>query len=196
MSRQQWINLKNKLGRKVKWNVRIQTRYEHGNGVLTYLARYVRGGPISNKRIIGLQDNTVFFRYRVNGENGKKNSSDIMDLSVDEFIIRLMQHVPEKRTQVVRAWGLYSSSKRKELNRCRQIFGQLPAEEPEFLTWQEALAQRNPENNPQLCPVCGKKLVDLGEICPVRGFVEPPMSNLMKKLLALKEQREARAAPT
>lgn len=105
MSLQQWTNLKNKLGRKVKWNVRIQTRYKHGNGVLSYLARYIRGGPISNNRIVGLENDIVSFRYRINGEDGERNKSDIMELPVDEFIGRFMQHVPEKRTQVVRAWG-------------------------------------------------------------------------------------------
>ncbi len=36
-------SLLNKLGRK-KWNVCIQARYDHGQGVAIYLARYVRGG--------------------------------------------------------------------------------------------------------------------------------------------------------
>ena len=38
-------NLMNKLGRK-NWRIRLMERYAHGNGVATYLARYVRGyGP-------------------------------------------------------------------------------------------------------------------------------------------------------
>src|SRR3972149_5830467 len=51
MGLQGWMNLKNKLGR-VKWNVHIRERYGHGKGVLSYLGRYIRGGPISNKRIL------------------------------------------------------------------------------------------------------------------------------------------------
>ena len=51
MRAQQVKNLMNKLGRK-KWNVRICEKYPHGSGVLTYLARYLKGGPISNSRII------------------------------------------------------------------------------------------------------------------------------------------------
>jgi hypothetical protein len=43
-------NRLNQLGRK-KWNVRIQTRYAHGAGVATYLARYLRGGPIRNSQL-------------------------------------------------------------------------------------------------------------------------------------------------
>ena len=50
-SGQQLENLLNKLGRQ-KWNVHIRERYAHGAGVLTYVARYLRGGPISNTRLV------------------------------------------------------------------------------------------------------------------------------------------------
>lgn len=73
MNRQQWVNLRNKLGRKVKWNVNFRERYKDGRGVAIYLARYLRGGPISNSRVISCDDNEVTFNYRVNGES-KKNS--------------------------------------------------------------------------------------------------------------------------
>jgi hypothetical protein len=194
MPPQKWTNLKNKLGRKVKWNVRIQTRYEHGNGVLTYLARYIRGGPISNSRIIAVTDDIVTFRYRINGQDGQKNKSDIMKLPVDEFIGRFIQHVPEKRTQLVRAWGIYSSAKKKELDTCRGLFGQLPAQEPEFLPWQEALAERYADNE-ERCPECGKKLIYLGELSPDRGFIKSPVFDFIKEFLFLFQQQKARAAP-
>jgi len=51
MEPHQFRNLLNKLGRK-PWNVYLKESYSHGVGVLTYLARYFRGGPISNKRIV------------------------------------------------------------------------------------------------------------------------------------------------
>src|SRR4029434_9530500 len=43
-----FLNLLNRLGppTKTRWNVRIMERYRHGAGVVTYLARYLRGGPI------------------------------------------------------------------------------------------------------------------------------------------------------
>jgi hypothetical protein len=43
-------SLLNRLGR-LSWNVRIQQRYPHGVSVAGYLARYMTGGPISNRRI-------------------------------------------------------------------------------------------------------------------------------------------------
>ena len=192
MSVQQWTNLKNKLGRKVKWNVRIQNQYKHGNGVLTYLARYIKGGPISNGRLLSIDNDTVSFRYRVNGEGGQKNRSDIMKLSVAEFIDRFMQHVPEKRTRVVRAWGLYSPAMKTELDRCRQFFGQLPVEKPEFLNRQEAFSKQNIDS-PAVCPECGQKLVTLEEICPVRGIIKRQPSDFIHDcvLLRIRDWHEA-----
>jgi len=47
MRPQQLLTLLHRLGHptKTKWNVRIMERYRHGAGVVTYLARYLRGGP-------------------------------------------------------------------------------------------------------------------------------------------------------
>ena len=39
-----------KLYRK-EWSVRIEERYEHGKGVVLYLARYCKGGPLHPKQI-------------------------------------------------------------------------------------------------------------------------------------------------
>src|SRR5499433_2089528 len=51
---QQFLNLLNRLGHPTQttWNVRILERYAHGAGVVTYLARYLRGGPIKNARLV------------------------------------------------------------------------------------------------------------------------------------------------
>ena len=63
MSEQKLKNLLNELGRK-KWNVCIRERYGHGSGVITYLARYVRGGPLSNQKLLCVDEAGVTFRYR------------------------------------------------------------------------------------------------------------------------------------
>jgi hypothetical protein len=44
--------LLHRLGR-TKWHVQIMTRYAHGRGVATYLARYLRGGPLKPSRRAG-----------------------------------------------------------------------------------------------------------------------------------------------
>jgi hypothetical protein len=54
MRPQQFLNQLNRLGhpRKTRWHVCIMERYAHGAGVVTYLARYLRGGPLKNARLV------------------------------------------------------------------------------------------------------------------------------------------------
>jgi putative transposase len=66
MRPQPFLNLLNRLGhpRKTKWNVHIRERYAHGVGVVTYLARYLRGGPIKNARLVAWDGARVTFTWR------------------------------------------------------------------------------------------------------------------------------------
>ena len=149
MRAQQVKNLLNKLGRK-KWNVRICEKYSHGNGVLTYLARYLRGGPISNSRIIKVADNKVTFNI------GRKKR-ELMTLATDEFIDRLLKHVAKPNAVLVRSYGLYCQNKKQELQKCRELCGQQPIEEPQSIQWQDCF--NDSDNHPEQCPICGKRLV-------------------------------------
>ena len=66
MRPQQFLNLLNRLGhaQKTPWNVHIRERYRHGAGVVTHLARYLRGGPIKNARLVAYDGDCVTFTYR------------------------------------------------------------------------------------------------------------------------------------
>src|SRR5512132_4489695 len=70
MRPQPFINLLNRLGHptKTRWNVHIMERYAHGAGVVTYLARYLRGGPIKNARLVAWDGERVTFTYRTSAE--------------------------------------------------------------------------------------------------------------------------------
>ena len=170
MSRQKWTNLRNKLGRKVKWNINFRERYQHGQGVVTYLARYLRGGPIANHRIVSEENGEVTFSYRTNGK--KSNKKDFMVLPVSQFIQRYLLHVPVPRSQHIRHYGLYAPGKKDELEKCRKMFGQLPVVETEFLTWQE-FCKKQGDEHPELCPECGKRLICLDKLPAERKRVKP-----------------------
>lgn len=162
MRPQQVRNLCNKLGRRKKWNVKLKETYSYGQGVLLYLARYLRGGPISNKRILRVQDGEVTFNY------GREKVKLII-LPIEKFIGRYLQHVPLPNLVMVRSYGLYHHSCRKELERCRQILGQPPIEAPEFLDWQSLWQERSEKLQlPDRCPVCGKRLISLETFRPVK----------------------------
>ena len=92
-----------------KWNVRIMERYRHGAGVVTYLARYLRGGPIKNARLVAWDGARVTFTCRARQEeaDGGASSAPRMTLPVADFLQRWLLHVPVPQTRVVRSYGLY-----------------------------------------------------------------------------------------
>lgn len=175
MSLQRWTNLKNKLGR-VKWNVNIRERYEHGNAVLIYLARYIRGGAISNKRIVSASAESVTFRHRVAGTA----KQTFMTMSASDFIQRYLLHVPEPHTKLVRSWGLYAPTAREALNHCRSLFGQLAVPAAEPFDWQD-YCEAQGDAHPERCPVCGRRLVRTMEIPPMRIYWHPANKEAIRK---------------
>src|SRR5262245_53260868 len=175
MGPQQLLNLLNRLGhpRKTKWNVHIRERYRHGAGVVTYLARYVRGGPIKNARLVAWDGERVTFTYRPRQEeaDGGTPSPQRLTLAVADFLQRWLLHVPVPQTRVVRSYGLYHPTQAEALAMCRAHLGQPPVEVPVPLDWQTVCAQRG-DLHPEQCPTCGQLLVGTGVI--PRGGVSPP----------------------
>ena len=167
LSRSQVLSLFNKLGRK-RWNVHVRARYAHGLGVLTYLARYVRGGPLSDRRIVSAADDTVRFRY-TDHRDGK---SKVMPLPRDEFLSRIFEHVPEPGVHAVRSYGLYAASNRALLDECRRLLGQAPAESPEYLT-AEVYLERVGCAQRTRCSVCGRRLYQV-PLLAASGLPPPP----------------------
>jgi len=168
------LNLLNRLGhpRQTKWNVHIRERYRHGAGVVTYLARYLRGGPLKNTRLVAYDGHRVTFTYRPRSEegNGSGSSAPRLALAVADFVQRWLLHVPVPQTRVVRSYGLYHATQADALAGCRVGLGQLPVVVPTPLDWQTVCAQRG-EAHPERCPTCGHLLVCTGVI--PRGGAPP-----------------------
>jgi hypothetical protein len=174
MRPQPFVNLLNRLGHptKPRWNVRIMERYAHGAGVVTYLARYLRGGPIKNGRLVAYDGARVTFTCRTRHEeaDGARPRSQQMTLPVADFLQRWLLHVPMPQTRVVRSYGLYHSPQTAGLALCRTALGQPPVVVPVGLDWQTVCAQRG-EAHPERCPTCGQRLVCTGVI--PRGGAPP-----------------------
>jgi hypothetical protein len=102
-------SLLNRLGR-VRWNVRLQERYPHGVSVAGYLARYVAGGPISDKRLCSVTDEAVVFAYRDHRDGVEK----LMKLTPEDFLSRWFEHVPPRGLRMIRRSGLYANCCRSQ----------------------------------------------------------------------------------
>lgn len=141
------------IGKK-SWNVRLQERYPHGKGVMLYLARYVKGGPLANSRIQSADAHHVTFRYKDHRDGRHKT----MPLTTEHFIERLLWHVPEKGQHLIRHYGLYGHHAKEQRNQCREQLGQPP--EPDTvkpLDWRQFCDQLGKSQIGQ-CSTCGKPL--------------------------------------
>jgi hypothetical protein len=171
-------NLINRAGRQT-WNVKVLDRYAHGRGVVTYLANYLKGGPIGNGRIIDVRDGKVWIRCRERDDasvSAGRGRRGIVRLPVDTFLARLLEHVPPGNMQTVRPYGLYANGKRADLGRAREHFGQTRRPPKAKLTWQ-AFCERygiQPDRD-CTCPVCGARFVRLGSFPAGR---DPPAEQL------------------
>lgn len=176
MRPQPFLNLLTRLGHphKTKWNVHIRERYRHGAGVVTYLARYLRGGPLKNTRLVTYDGTYVTFTCRPRQEEAEGNAvPPRMTLPVADFLQRGLLHVPVPQTRVVRSYGLYQHTQAAALAVCRTALGQPPVEAPAVLDWQTVCAQRG-DLHPERCPACGQFLVCTGVI--PRGGAPPPVA--------------------
>lgn len=152
------------------WNVRIQERYRNGVSVAGYLARYVSGGPISDKQLHAVTETEISFWYRDHRDGQKK----LLFLSPDEFLTRWFEHVPPRGLRMIRRSGLYANccrDKRREIREALQ--SQRPAT--------PGTGSRAVPLEPELCPLCNT------EVQP-RDFVRP-----MRPMLVLRDIPQPRS---
>lgn len=144
--------------RRRKWNVRLEAPYRHGEGVAIYLARYLKGGPIKNRRLVGVDDQTVTFRYgdfRQADASGRPKEKTLR-LTVSEFLRRWLCHVPPPGMKMVRSYGLYAPRRREALEQARAAI----EPSPEWTAAHRRLDARHDGAPVRLrCPVCGRPLI-------------------------------------
>jgi hypothetical protein len=154
-------SLLNRLGRK-KWHVQIEPRYDHPDGVLTYVGRYMRQGPIAESRIITYTGDTVQIAYKRPAEH----QTCSFRLSADEMLQRILVHAPPKGFRMVRSFGLFHHRLKAQ---CAQARAQILAlgTPPTRTTRGEGRADAS---FPALCcPHCGARMVLVFAHYPARA---------------------------
>ena len=101
--------------------------HEHGEPqhVIKYLARYLTGGPISDRRLISHQDGDVTFWARTGNTPGGGNraaASQAYTLSGSEFVRRWSLHILPKGYVKTRRYGGYSNRHcKRSIAECRDL---------------------------------------------------------------------------
>lgn len=128
------------------WNIEIRPPYDHGRGVVLYLARYAKGGPLPAHPFLDLHDGSVSMPYLDHRDKTKKS----ITLSTDEFISRVLWHAPPKGQHTTRHAGLYTSAHRKHHQAAYQHLVQLPNAH----SWPHTPSAPTPQHQ-VLCQHCG-----------------------------------------
>ena len=180
------LSLLNQLGR-APWNVKLLERYEHARGVTLYLAKYLRGGPIGNSRIVSYTEGKVTFRY-LDRRNPANPQTKEMTLPVANFLQRWSQHIPPAKMHTVRAYGLYATGNSKRLEQARSQI-----ERPVLPKSDATLAKSDKAEDAILeqkrCPICNASLI----VEPLE-FEEPVRAWNVDR--ARRKRRVERAPPT
>lgn len=135
---------------KKSWHVRVEKQYAHGAGLVKYLARYLRGGPVRSNQI-RLKDTQIKLHYK----DHRTGSRQSLCLDRSEFIRRLLTHVPPAHQPMVRHYGLYSNRLRKERELAQR---QLTANAENTITEQHISKPPEWLQQKGRCQTCGQRL--------------------------------------
>lgn len=133
--------------------------------VLKYLARYMAGGPISDRRLVshGAGKVTFLARSRDKPTDGGRPKQIPVALRGDEFVRRWCLHILPKNFTKVRRFGGYSNRHcQAYARRCRELLGLTdgpPSADCPDVTLPEETGEF--ETSPTRCPHCRSQLVCL-----------------------------------
>ena len=155
-------SLENLLTQQEKrfWRVKIQS-FSTKEHFLRYAGRYVRRPPIAQKRITNITERTVTFWAK----DKKLRRRVLITCSLEDFIDRWSQHIPERYCHAVRSFGLFSP---RTLNLTSEAvlrsLGQPRRKRPSPRRWADSIRRdfgRDPLIDPQ-----GQKMKSVGRITP------------------------------
>lgn len=146
---------------KVKWYIHAVVTPVSSGLTARYIGRYTRRPPLSEARITGYNPNfggRIMFKYEdwYEGKQEKK-----MTLTANDFISRIIQHIPPKHTRLVQRYGLlHNRVKNKYQSLLKEMFGNQDKENKPIdpPTWRERQTKLIGKD-PLLCSECQTEMV-------------------------------------
>lgn len=134
--------------------------------VLKYLARYMTGGPISDRRLVSHAAGQVTFTARTGTTQGGSDATEDVSLPGAEFVRRWALHILPKGYTKSRRYGGYSNHHcRRYLAACREL---LPLKEsPASSDDENHRLHPEPADRQHRCPQCDVLLTRIaGDAAP------------------------------
>lgn len=142
---------------KINWYVHLGIRLINPLVTCKYIGRYTKRPVMAESRIVGYDRNTVTFFYEDKSEGWKKK--EYIQVSWEEFITRLIQHIPQKQFKMIRYYGILANPVRKRYQEI--VFNCLKQTKKIasfWLRWRERQIKFR-KVDPLICSVCGKEMI-------------------------------------
>jgi len=156
-----------------EWVVFCEKSQKSYSRIVEYLARYSYRVAISNDRILGIENDRVFFRWKDYEDKGKRK---VMDLDAVEFIRRFLLHILPDGFCKIRYYGIFASRNRTLiLKKIRKALDRkVTKAKYAGLPWNEVLYLLTGVN-PLKCPKCKTgKMIPLADTSIVKSNRAPP----------------------
>lgn len=154
---------------QIIWYVHIGEKLDNAEYTTQYIGRYAKRPCLSETKIIDYDQvkGTVTFAYK----DKISQTDEQLTLSIEEFIIRIIRHIPEKNFRMIRYYGLYANPVKNKLlpvllYQITVLFGIAkltfsPEEQPS--NWRERITMLT-GNDPLFCSDCKvqMKLTEIG----------------------------------
>ena len=122
---------------------------------LSYLSRYIKRPPIAESKLREYYGDNVIFSYLDHVTKTFRNFT----LTIEQFIARFIQHIPDKNVRMIRYYGFLSNRTRGELLPIvYKLLNQEKLNQKSLPGFVE-LMQKNFGFNPLKCILCGHQLI-------------------------------------
>jgi hypothetical protein len=138
---------------------------------LGYIGRYIRRPAISVERIKEYDGEYVTFRYHDKTDDTDKEEK----ITVEEFMTRLIRHIPDENFKMIRHYGLYARRIKKQ---CKEKVKVWQEKVKKTLVkvqklikrrkWHERIKEQTGKD-PMVCPKCECYYEYKGEVCLEEG---------------------------
>lgn len=97
--------------KSAQWIVHIDKPIIGVEKIVAYVGRYTKKSCISERRIRSIEGDRISLSYKdyKNSDRNGKPKEGLINLSVKDFLDRLLDHLPLKGFKVVRYYGMFSS---------------------------------------------------------------------------------------
>lgn len=166
--KKKYIQLKNKLY-AVKQNgfyVYGKSEVKDSKAATSYVGRYTGRPAISNSRISKYDGEKVTIWYK-DHETGKRVEKT---MSVEEFIKRVIRHIPDRQFKMIRYYGIYANNPTRKPLVVKMVHEKVREVKRRYENWRNRI-QLSFGYDPLQCEKCGGKMTLSDVFYPKIGSV-------------------------